>query len=47
MTYTFSNAQVASIQTGGKHRSYGMGTVTSELFSTDGVTNPIATSVAA
>jgi hypothetical protein len=46
ITFTFSNAQVASINVSGKHRDFGMGSVKFELFAPDGVTNPISSSVA-
>lgn len=46
ITYTMSNAVVASCQVKGAHRQFGQGSITFAAFSTDGVTNPLATSIA-
>jgi hypothetical protein len=46
ITYTLANAVVAACQVQGAHRQFGQGTVTFGAFSSDGVTNPISTSVA-
>jgi hypothetical protein len=46
VTYTLTNAVVASCQVQGAHRQFGQGSVTFAAFSTDGVTNPLSTSIA-
>lgn len=46
ITYTLSNAVVAACQVQGAHRQFGQGTLTFGAFSSDGVTNPISTSIA-
>ena len=46
ITYTLSNAVVASCHVGGAHRHFGQGTVTFMAYSSDGVTNPLSTSIA-
>jgi hypothetical protein len=46
ITYTLANAVVAACQVQGAHRQFGQGTVTFGAFSSDGVTNPISTSIA-
>lgn len=46
LTYTLANAVVASCQVQGAHRQFGQGSVTFHAFSSDGVTNPISTSIA-
>src|SRR4051794_7486354 len=46
ITYTLANAVVSSCQVGGAHRHFGQGTVTFVAYSTDGVTNPLSTSMA-
>ena len=45
VTYTMFNAVVASYQVQGAHRQFGQGTLTFHAFSTDGVTNPVSTSI--
>ena len=46
VTYTLSNAVIASTPIQGSHRQFGQGTLTMTAFSADGVTNPLATSTA-
>jgi len=46
VTYTLANAVVAACHVQGAHRQFGQGTVTFGAFSSDGVTNPISTSIA-
>lgn len=46
ITYTLANAVVAECEVGGAHRQFGQGKVTFVAFSTDGVTNPLSTSIA-
>jgi hypothetical protein len=46
ITYTLANAVVAACQVQGAHRQFGQGNVTFGAFSSDGVTNPISTSIA-
>ena len=46
ITYTLANAVVAACQVHGAHRQFGQGSVTFAAFSSDGVTNPISTSIA-
>jgi hypothetical protein len=46
ITYTLANAVVASCQVQGAHRQFGQGSVTFGAFSSDGITNPISTSIA-
>ena len=45
VTYTMANAVVAACQVKGAHRQFGQGSITFAAFSSDGVTNPLATSV--
>ena len=46
ITYTLSNAVVAQTNVKGSHRQFGQGTLLLSAFSSDGVTNPLAVSVA-
>lgn len=46
ITYTLANAVVATNPVQGSHRQFGQGTVTIAAFSTDGVTNPLSTTLA-
>ena len=46
VTYTLANAVVSGYQVQGAHRQFGQGTLTFGAFSSDGVTNPISTSIA-
>lgn len=46
VTYTLSNAVVASNAIKGSHRQFGQGTLTLVAFSGDGVTNPLSASAA-
>lgn len=46
VTYTLANAVVASCQVHGAHRQFGQGTIVFAAFSTDGLTNPLSTSIA-
>jgi hypothetical protein len=46
ITYTLTNAVIASNPIHGAHRQFGLGTLTITAFSTDGVTNPLAISMA-
>jgi hypothetical protein len=46
ITYTLANAIIANSPIQGAHRQFGMGTLTLTAFSTDGVTNPLSTSIA-
>jgi hypothetical protein len=46
VTYTLSNAVIASNPIQGSHRHFGQGTLTLTAYSLDGVTNPLATSTA-
>ena len=46
ITYTIANAVVTSLHLRGSHRQFGQGTLLLEAFSSDGVTNPVAISVA-
>ncbi len=45
VTYTMSNAVVASCHVHGAHRQFGQGSITFASFSGDGVTNPLSTSI--
>ena len=45
ITYTLTNAVVASCQVQGAHRQFGQGSLTFGAFSSDGITNPISTSI--
>ncbi len=45
VTYTMSNAVVASCHVHGAHRQFGQGSITFAAFSGDGVTNPLSTSI--
>ena len=44
VTYTLSNAVIASNPIHGAHRQFGQGTLTLTAYSPDGVTNPLSTS---
>jgi hypothetical protein len=46
IVYTLTNAIVASNPVQGKHRQFGLGVLTMTAYSTDGVTNPLAVSIA-
>ena len=46
VTYTLANAVVSGCQVQGAHRQFGQGSVTLGAFSSDGVTNPLSTSIA-
>ena len=46
VTYTLSNAVIASNPIHGSHRQFGQGTLTLAAYSVDGVTNPLSTSTA-
>lgn len=46
ITYTLANAVIASNPVHGAHRQFGHGTLTVGAFSTDGVTNPLSTTIA-
>jgi hypothetical protein len=46
ITYTLSNAVIASNPIHGAHRQFGLGTLTITAFSTDGATNPLSISIA-
>jgi hypothetical protein len=46
ITYTLTNAVIASNPIHGAHRQFGLGTLTITAFSTDGATNPLAISMA-
>jgi hypothetical protein len=46
ITYTLTNAVVASNPIHGSHRQFGQGTLTLSAMSPDGVTNPLSTSLA-
>lgn len=46
LTYTLSNAVVASNPVQGAHRHFGQGTLVFTAFSVDGVTNPLSVSIA-
>lgn len=46
ITYTLTNAVVASNPVQGTHRQFGQGSLVLTAFSTDGVTNPLSTSTA-
>jgi hypothetical protein len=46
ITYTLANAVIASDPIRGAHRQFGQGTLTLTAFSTDGVTNPLSTTIA-
>ena len=46
ITYTLSNAVVASSNVRGQHRQFGQGTLVLTAFSADGVTNPLSTTLA-
>ena len=45
ITYTLSNAVVASNPIQGSHRKFGQGTLTFAAYSIDGVTNPLSLSI--
>ena len=46
ITYTLSNAVIANSPIQGSHRQFGQGTLTITAFSSDGVTNPLSTTIA-
>jgi hypothetical protein len=46
VTYTLANAVVSACHVHGAHRQFGQGSLTFGAFSSDGVTNPISTSIA-
>lgn len=46
ITYTLTNAVVSSNPIQGTHRKFGQGVLTFVAYSTDGVTNPLMTSIA-
>ena len=46
IAYTLVNAVVADSVISGAHRAFGQGTLTLSAFSTDGVTNPLSTTIA-
>jgi hypothetical protein len=46
ITYTLTNAVIASNPVHGSHRQFGQGTLTLTAFSPDGVTNPMSISIA-
>jgi hypothetical protein len=46
ITYTLTNAVIASNPIQGSHRQFGQGTLTLTAWATDGVTNPLSTSIA-
>lgn len=45
ITYALANAVLATRTIGGSHRQFGSGTVTFEAYSSDGVTNPLTSTV--
>ena len=45
ITYTMTNAVVASNPIQGAHRKFGQGTLTLTSYSVDGVTNPLSSSI--
>jgi hypothetical protein len=46
ITYTLTNAVLSKRPLSGAHRQFGQGTITFECFSSDGVTNPLSTTIA-
>ncbi len=46
ITYTLANAVIASNPIRGGHRKFGEGVLTLTAYSTDGITNPLSTSIA-
>ena len=46
VTYTLTNAVVASNPLQGSHRQFGQGVLTLTAYSPDGVTNPLSLSIA-
>ena len=46
ITYTLANAVVATNPVQGAHRQFGHGTLTITAYSSDGVTNPLSTTIA-
>jgi hypothetical protein len=46
VTYTLANAVISGCQVHGAHRQFGQGSVTFHAFSSDGVTNPLSSSIA-
>jgi hypothetical protein len=46
VTYTLSNAVIASNSVRGVHRQFGQGTLVLTSYSSDGTTNPLSTSIA-
>ncbi len=45
ITYTLSNAVVASGAVRGTHRQFGHGTIVFSSYSSDGITNPLSTTI--
>jgi hypothetical protein len=45
VTYTLTNAVIATNPIQGAHRQFGQGTLTITAFSADGVTNPLSTTI--
>jgi hypothetical protein len=46
IVYTLANAVVSNSVVAGAHRAFGQGTLTLSAFSSDGVTNPLSTTIA-
>jgi hypothetical protein len=46
ITYTLTNAIIATNPVQGSHRQFGQGTLTITAYSSDGITNPLSTSTA-
>jgi len=46
ITYTLANAVIASNSVHGAHRQFGLGTLVLNAYSTDGITNPLSTTIA-
>ncbi len=46
ITYTLANAVIASNTVVGSHRHFGVGTLVVTAFSSDGITNPLSTTIA-
>lgn len=46
ISYTLANAIIASNPVQGAHRQFGQGTLTITAYSSDGITNPLSTSIA-
>jgi ribosomal protein L2 len=45
ITYTLTNAVIANCPLQGAHRQFGQGTLTITAFSSDGITNPLSTTI--